>query len=341
MKSFAINSLPLNEVLHDLSECLGTKCIKNCNEYSIKIPADWGSGYIRGTIFNGGIGLIQYQCKFKKELEIRFVVNKIHPVKFLYCLRGKLEHRFENSRTVNSLTKYQNAIVASKGKNGHVLRFAANITTDLSSLEITRKEFKREMFCYLHKSSESIKHLFKDETAKNSFYYEGLYSLQVSNYFEEMSAFGHKNLIKHLFMQAKALQILIGQLIQYEDDLAEKDERRILRNSEVRSIDEAVKIIELELENLEPVLSLAHRVGLNQNKLQDGFHILYSLSVNAYIQKERLKLAVSLLKNTNITMVEIMERLGLSSQSYFSKIFRDRYDITPSHYRKLHRAKPA
>jgi len=113
----------------------------------------------------------------------------------------------------------------------------------------------------------------------------------------------------------------------------------LLRNSEVRSINRAVKIIELELENLECVHSLANRVGLNQNKLQDGFHALYALSVNRYIQKERLKLAITLLKTTTISMVEIRERLGLNSQSHFSKIFRDQYNITPSHYRKMHQEK--
>ena len=337
MKSIEINSLPLNEVLNDLSIYFGTKCIKSCDEYLVKIPASWGSGYIKGMSFNGGIGLIQYQCSFKNDLEIKFVVNKIHPVRFLYCLAGSLFHRFENSPQINSLEKYQNAIVASQGKNGHILQFKSNVKTRLGSLEIDRREFKPAMKCYLQKSNEALQHLFKDETATNSFYYECLYTLQISHYFEEMDVFGYKNLIKRIYNEAMTLQIFTHQLMQYEDDLNHIDERVILRNSEVRSIEMAVKIIELELENLESVLSLANRVGLNQNKLQDGFHILFSLSVNGYIQRERLKLAVILLKNTTISMVEIRERLGLTSQSYFSKIFRDRYQITPSHYRKINK----
>lgn len=341
MKSIEINSLPLEEVLHDLSVYFNTRCIKNCDEYLVKIPAKWGNGYIKGISFKSGVGFIQYQCEFRKDLEIKFIVNETHPVKFLYCLNGLVHHRFANSGRVNSLKKYQNAIVASQGRNGHVIQFAAGIRTRLCSLEIDRKKFKPAMACYLKKSSEGLQHLFKDETAKKSFYYEGLYSLQITNYFEEMDLFVHKNLIKRIFLEGKAYQIFTSQLIQYNDDLNHADERSVLRNSELRSIEKAVKIIELELESLESVHSLANRVGLNQNKLQDGFHNLYSLSVNAFIHKERLKLAVSLLKNTNIPMVEIMERLGLTSQSYFSKIFRDRYAITPSGYRKLHTIKPA
>lgn len=327
--------------MRDLSVSFGTRCIRNCDEYLVKIPAAWGTGYIKGIAFKGGIGFVQYQCKFKKALEIKFIVNEIHPVKFLYCLTGTLEHRFENSMEINILKKYQNAIVASQGKNGHVLRFAGNTSTRLCSLEIDRKKFKLSMACYLQKATQGLQHLFKDETAKKSFYYEGHYSLQISNYFEEMDVFGYKNLIKRIYLEGKALQIFTSQLIQYNDDLNHVDDQTMLRNSEVRSIEKAVKIIELELENLESVHSLANRVGLNQNKLQDGFHNLYSLSVNGYIHKERLKLAVSLLKNTNISMIEIMERLGLHSQSYFSKIFRDRYEMTPSRYRKLHHIKLA
>ncbi len=335
MKTFEINSLPLNEVLQDLAACFGTRCVRNCDEYFVKIPATWGSGYIKGISFGSGVGLIQYVCKFHTDLELIFSVNKIHPVKFLYCLAGAVEHRFQNNPHSNILNKYQNAIVASQGNNGHILRFAAQTQTRLCSLEINRKEFKSHFSCYLQKTTLGLQELFNDETAKRSFYHEGLYSLQIAHYMEEIDVFSHKNLIKRIFMEGKAWQIFSSQLMQYEDALYLVDDRKVLRKSELQSIKHAVKIIEMELENLESVQSLANRVGLNQNKLQDGFHNVYALSVKGYIQKERLKLAVSLLKNTNISMAEIMERVGLTSQSYFSKIFRDRYDLTPSRYRKL------
>jgi len=335
VKSIEIHSLPISEVLQDLSNYFGTRCVNICDEYIVKIPSSWGSGYIKGSSFSSGLGIIQYLCKFKTDLEIKLVVNNIHPVKFLYCLNGHFEHRFQNSHDVHSLNQYQNVIVASKGNNGHILRFKAKTNTNLCSLEINRKEFKPLMDCYLQKSIDELQYIFRDESAKKSFYHEGFYSFLISGYFEEINAFMHNGLIKRTFMEAKAFQILTSQLIQFEDDMLEGGKREIFRHSEVKSLEEAVRIIALELEHLEPVHSLANRVGLNQNKLQDGFHKMYALSVNAYIRKERLKLAVSLLKNTNISMMEIMERLGLKSQSYFSKIFKDNFGHSPSKFRKL------
>lgn len=339
MKTIEIHSLPISEVLHDLSTYFGSRCIKICDEYIVKIPSSWGTGYIKGASFSSGLGIIQYLCKFKSDVEIKLVVNNVHPVKFLYCLNGYFEHRFQNSHDVHTLNQYQNAIVASHGKNGHILHFKAKTNTNLCSLEINRKEFKPLMDCYLQKSLDELQYIFRDESAKKSFYHEGMYSFLISGYFDEINSFMYNGLIKRTFMEAKAFQILTSQLIQYEDDMLEGGKREVFRHAEVKSLEKAVRIIALELENLESVHSLANRVGLNQNKLQDGFHKMYSLSVNAYIMKERLKLAVLLLKNTNISMMEIMERLGLRSQSYFSKIFKDNFGQSPSKFRKKNTAK--
>ncbi|MFT6050047.1 MAG: hypothetical protein ACI9KI_001786, partial [Patiriisocius sp.] len=40
-------------------------------------------------------------------MEFKFVVDEIHPLKFLYCLKGKLEHFFQNGETINTIEQYQ------------------------------------------------------------------------------------------------------------------------------------------------------------------------------------------------------------------------------------------
>lgn len=333
MKSIEINSIPLHEVFEDLARCFKTRLRVDCEEYCIKIPPAWGTGFIKGIAFRGGINLIQYHCTFKMDLEIQFIVNKVHPVKFLYCLDGTLHHRFENSNEVNPLIKYQNAIAASARNTGHILQFNANTKTRICSLEVNRKEFKPELLCYFQKSGERLHFLLKDDTAKQAYYYQGLYSLEISEYFHKIDTLKHPGIVDRLYMEGKAYQILSHQLIQFEDDLQAEENREVLRQAEITAIQKAIRIIEVELENLDSVLTLAKRVGLNQNKLQEGFNHLYSLSVNEYIHQERMKAAVALLKHTRLSMTEIMERIGLTSKSYFSKIFRDTYGVSPSTFR--------
>ncbi len=96
MKTIEISSLPIDKIMFELGLAFKKQGVNNCDGYKIKIPSAWGSGYIKGIAFAGGISFIEFMCKFYSDLEIKFVVNQIHPVKFLYCLMGNISHRFEN-----------------------------------------------------------------------------------------------------------------------------------------------------------------------------------------------------------------------------------------------------
>jgi len=128
--------------------------------------------------------------------------------------------------------------------------------------------------------------------------------------------------------------MLTEQILQYEDDLAEVGSRTILRRSEVAQIEKAAGLIKNNIDELNTIDDLALEVGLNPNKLQEGFQNLYGLTVNRFIQKVRLDLIKDLILNTDYSISEIVDRVGLSSKSYLSKIFREEYGTSPSEYRK-------
>lgn len=92
-------------------------------------------------------------------------------------------------------------------------------------------------------------------------------------------------------------------------------------------------------------MSLAKRVGLNQNTLQEGFKQLYKKSVNQYIKDSRLEKAKELMETTDLNITEITYQIGINSRSYFSKLFKDKYGMCPKDYiqkaRKSLRSKSA
>lgn len=333
MKKIHIHSLPLKDVIQDFAKTFKVNYSQNCEEYKIELPKTWGSGSIKGINFEGGIGIIQYNCVFNQDVELHFSVNEVHPLKFLYCIEGTLKHNFQNEKEVHLLKQYQNSIVASKDYDGHVLLFEKDTQTSICSLEIDRKAFKSEMHCEIDKSGKPLQLIFNDETAKSTFFYEGYFCLRVADYIQEIKDFKLDGLINKLFLKGKAFQILTRQIIQYQDDNNGNAKKKIIRKSELKALLEAIAIIEKELEHLGTVQSIAKRVGLNGNKLQDGFKFIHNNTVNGFIQKTRLDLAKSLLINTNIPIVEIMQTVGLTSQSYFSKLFKEAYNVTPSYFR--------
>ncbi len=58
------------------------------------------------------------------------------------------------------------------------------------------------------------------------------------------------------------------------------------------------------------------------------------LTIMEYILKTRLANAKILLGTTSLTISEISERCGFSGFSYFSRIFKENYGITPNEFRK-------
>ncbi|QCW98962.1 helix-turn-helix domain-containing protein [Aggregatimonas sangjinii] len=334
MIAIEVNSLPIAEVMDDIAKAFETKYIESCGTYYLDLPSHIGEGNIRGVSFDGGMGIVQYDCIFKEAIEFQFTINEIHPLKFLYCLKGSLLHRFENYEDIHEINHYQEAIVASDFFNGHVLRFQPKVHTVVNSLEITRKEFQKKVQCELVTMDQTLQDLFNDIEARKSFYHEGFYSLKLADLFREMQTFEERDFLKKLFLEGKAYQMLTAQILQYQDDLEDASNRSILRQSEIKQIESAAKLIKKQISELETISDIAGEVGLNNNKLQEGFQNLYGVTVNQYIQQVRLDLIKDLILNTEYSISEIVDLVGLNSKSYLSKIFRDEYGTTPSEYRK-------
>lgn len=337
MNSIQVNSLPLKDVIRDMAKVFDIPYSENCGEYILHLPPSVGEGSIRGINFDGGLGLIQYDCTFNEEFEIHFVVSNIHPLKFLYMVEGFLLHRFENEDTLHKIEQFQNAIVASSNHNGHVLFFKANQKIKVNSLEIERERFQQKMSCEIKSLDKELEKLFRDIKATDTFYYNGNYSLGIADILTEMLEFTAENFTRKLFLEGMAYQILTHQILQYQDDKNDEGNRTLLRSAELKQINHISSLIESNITDIPTVENLAREAGLNVNKLQQGFKKLYGTTVNNYVQKQRLDTAYNLLTKTDLSISEIVNAIGLSSKSYFSKIFKEKYTISPSEFRKKQR----
>ena len=53
-----------------------------------------------------------------------------------------------------------------------------------------------------------------------------------------------------------------------------------------------------------------------------------------YINDYRLNIATNLLETTDIQVMEIANKVGISNVSYFNRIFKKKFNLTPKEYRK-------
>lgn len=84
-------------------------------------------------------------------------------------------------------------------------------------------------------------------------------------------------------------------------------------------------------------LSLNHlcdKFGRSKSTIINAFGKEYGISPALYITKVRLDKGAELLSNTEKPIKEISAEIGLSDQNYFTKLFIQHYNSTPSAYRK-------
>lgn len=82
------------------------------------------------------------------------------------------------------------------------------------------------------------------------------------------------------------------------------------------------------------VNQIAEHFGLCEATVIRRFKREYGETPNQYIKKQRMRLAESLIRNTEYPITKIASLLNFCSQSYFSDMFFKEYGMYPTEYRK-------
>jgi AraC-like DNA-binding protein len=83
---------------------------------------------------------------------------------------------------------------------------------------------------------------------------------------------------------------------------------------------------------------LAADLNINYSVFRKAFKKYTGLSPMQYHTSLRLKQAVYLLTNTDLSIKEISFNLGYCSVFYFSKLFKEKTNMTPGSYRRINRS---
>ncbi|WP_116127214.1 ATP-binding protein [Lewinella sp. IMCC34183] len=118
-----------------------------------------------------------------------------------------------------------------------------------------------------------------------------------------------------------------------EDDCLEDREREHPREAAFLREAEA-KLLELTEQSAFSVPDLCRELGMSQSVLYRKLKLLTDESIQAFAKRVRLQAAARQLIDTDRTITEIAYTYGFTDLKYFRKCFRDRFETTPSSYRK-------
>ncbi|CAM3497249.1 two-component regulator propeller domain-containing protein [Zobellia roscoffensis] len=137
------------------------------------------------------------------------------------------------------------------------------------------------------------------------------------------------------------LQLTLSNILKQRDQLRKQFTRNItLQPTEiaVTSVDEsflqtAIEIVEKHMMNTDfNVEMLVKEMGYSRSNLYMKFKEITGLSSSEFIRNIRLKRAVQLFEQSDLSVKEIMYKTGFNTASYFSKCFKKQFGVIPSEY---------
>ena len=107
----------------------------------------------------------------------------------------------------------------------------------------------------------------------------------------------------------------------------------LVRRCGSSKVNHCIRII-TSRESILPYLNeVARAVNLTPQHLSNLFHLHTGFTFTEYCNAVRINKGAFLLLNSSLTIEEIAHKVGFSSSSYFSKIFKKLVGITPQNFR--------
>ncbi|WP_420147680.1 helix-turn-helix transcriptional regulator [Spirosoma sp.] len=137
--------------------------------------------------------------------------------------------------------------------------------------------------------------------------------------------------MRNLLIQSRVLELLALEIQQFttsplSDEALRPDEAEKLHK--LRTYLEANFLSELSLAQLSRVCLL------NEFKVKKGFRQLFGTTVFSYVRKLRMDYASRLLRNYNVSIDDVADKLGYEHAQHFSIAFKKYVGITPSQYQQ-------
>ena len=318
----------LNSFFSTLKNELGGSIETTNSEYKLNINNNLGKGSIRSITLEDGLAVLEFDLIVNETIQITIDTLLGTHVNFIYCSKGKLSQSFSNKSDLNSIEAFQTSIIANIVSSQNVIRLEKDVETVMTLISVNTSYDDNSLW------STSLKNAFITDK-KDDYIYVGSYNLKIAENIKQLQCIKQEGLVRALLTKGIVNAILALEIEQHNRDIENSDMYSLsLTQSEFQLIQELSDYINEFPDLNHTIEKLSSRIGLSAAKIQEGIKFKHGFTICEYIRSVRLTISEDLISNTDLNISEIVYSLGFTSRSYFSKIFKERYDCTPSEYKR-------
>ena len=322
--------------VEQIRDVIGGSIEERWGEHIFTVDNEIAKGNIRSITFDWGVNLLEYDITFSEEVELIMNTSLYNPIHFTYCLQGTCSHRFgyQKEKEIRTLEQFQSVIISSKEGGYNHCYFPKNENLAINVIQIVRGKFVKKRLNNVSQLNKKLYEVFMDTDHDNRYAYFGAFNLKLAETTGALRKIKQSGMIRILQIEGLVYQILSMHIQQHERVINNRILPTTLLKTELRTIRQIAKKITGNVSKEYSLEQLSIKSGLSQAKLQEGFKLMYARTVTEYIRHVRLEAARDLLNHTDLNISQIVYSIGFSSRSYFSKIFKDKYNISPSDHQK-------
>ncbi len=133
--------------------------------------------------------------------------------------------------------------------------------------------------------------------------------------------------IRSLFLEGKMLELLALTLLHIQNQKALP--HPVINAQDEERIRHAAALLTQNLDAAPNLAELGHAVGLSRSKLHRCFCQMYGKTPLNYLREHRLEKAQKLLAQGRYNVMETAYAVGYDCPSYFGRLFKKKYQMTP------------
>lgn len=334
MTEIYVDAESTGDTVKQIQAVIGGTIEDRWGEYTLTVNSALAFGSIRFITFDWGVSLLEYDITFFDDICLVMDASQYNPIHFAYCLEGHCGHRFEyqSKDEVRTLEQFQSVIITSHEGGYNYGYFPAKQKLEINVIQITRKKFLKKRLNSLDALNKKLYEVFFDTDHEKSFAYFGAYNLKLATKISALRKVKTKGMVRMMMIEGLVYEILSIHILQHDKSVKNKAPETSLLRSELRIVRRLAQEIADDVAQEYSLEQLSLKSGLSQAKLQEGFKLLYTRTVTEYIRHARLEAARDLIRTTDLNISQIVYTIGFSSRSYFSKIFKNKYGISPSEF---------
>ncbi|GIZ08173.1 hypothetical protein FUMI01_09000 [Flavobacterium sp. UMI-01] len=306
---------------------IGGELEEKSKEYKLKIDNEIGKGFIIGIAIEPAICYIEYEIDFNEDVSLTYRQDNSNAIHFGYCSKGQLVQKFGENGKKNKLNQFQTGIFSNSSSQANYFSFNKNQEVKVSMVTVDTLS--------VHDSElrEQLKNTFLKNKENGQLAYVGSLNLKIFEKIGILNTIHQKGLVRNLLINSTVYLILALEIEQHKYDLIKADTNyNSLTPSEMVMVKSASEHIKSNPEIQYSLKYLCRKFGLSPFKLQEGFKILHNRTVADFIKNVRVEVAENLIRTSELNITEIVYTVGFTSRSYFSKIFKEKYNCSPKHY---------